>query len=42
MHELSIAKSIVEIAEAEVKKASAQRVEEIQLDIGRLAGGRLL
>ena len=38
MHELSIAKSIVEIAEAEVKKASAQRVEEIQLDIGKLAG----
>ena len=38
MHELSIAKSIVEIAEKEVQKAAAHRVEEIELDIGRLAG----
>lgn len=38
MHELSIISSIVQIAEAEVEKAGAQRVESIELDIGELAG----
>ncbi|MBK9015738.1 MAG: hydrogenase maturation nickel metallochaperone HypA [Saprospiraceae bacterium] len=38
MHELSIIASIVEIAEAEVQKAGAQRVESIELEIGELAG----
>ena len=38
MHELSIIASIVEIAEAEVQKASAQRVDSIELEIGELAG----
>ncbi len=38
MHELSIISSIVEIAEAEVQKAGAQRVESIELEIGELAG----
>ncbi len=38
MHELSIIASIVEIAEAEVEKAGAQRVESIELEIGELAG----
>ena len=38
MHELSVALSIVEIAEEEVKKAGRTQVEEIVLEIGRLAG----
>lgn len=38
MHELSIALSIVEIAEEEVKKAGGNQVEEIVLEIGDLAG----
>jgi len=38
MHELSIASSIIEIAEDEVKKADAQKVLEIDLDIGLLGG----
>lgn len=38
MHELSIATSIIEIAEDEVKKADANIVLEITLDIGSLAG----
>ncbi len=38
MHELSIAQSIVEIAEEEAKKAGALSVSKIELDIGLLAG----
>lgn len=38
MHELSIALSIVETAEEEVKKAGGSLVEEIVLEIGDLAG----
>ncbi len=38
MHELSIIASIVDIAEAEVKKAGASQVESIELEIGELAG----
>jgi len=38
MHELSIIVSIVDIATAEVKKAGAQRVDIIELEIGELAG----
>lgn len=38
MHELSIALSIVETAEEEVRKAGGQQVEEIVLEIGNLAG----
>ncbi|MFD2247899.1 hydrogenase maturation nickel metallochaperone HypA [Pontibacter ruber] len=37
MHELSIALSIVEIAEEEVKKAGGTQVEQIVLEIGSLA-----
>ena len=38
MHELSIAMSIVEIAEEEVKKANAAKVSEIELEIGKMSG----
>jgi len=38
MHELSVALSIVQIAEEETKKAGAERVEKIDLEIGTLAG----
>ena len=38
MHELSIVMSIVEIAQDQAKKASAQSIEEIELDIGKLTG----
>jgi len=38
MHELSIASSIIEIAEEEVHKAGATRVLKISLDIGALSG----
>jgi hydrogenase nickel incorporation protein HypA/HybF len=38
VHELSIALSIVAIAEEEVKKAGRSQVEEIVLEIGSLAG----
>lgn len=38
MHEFSIARSIVNIAEEEVRKAGAKVVEEIELDIGELSG----
>ncbi len=37
MHELSIALSIVDIAEEEVKKNNASVVEEIVIDIGMLS-----
>lgn len=38
MHELSIVMSIVDIAEEQVQRAGARHVEEIELDIGTLAG----
>jgi len=38
MHELSIALSIVDIAEKEVKKHNAESVEQIELEIGKLSG----
>ena len=38
MHELSIVTNIIEIAEREVKKAHAQSVSKIELDIGVLSG----
>ena len=38
MHELSIIHSIVEIAEEQVRSRSAQQVDEIELEIGELAG----
>ena len=38
MHEFSIAMNIVDIAEKEVRKHQAERVEAIELDIGRLSG----
>lgn len=38
MHELSIVLSIVDLAEEQVRKNNAQRVENIELDIGSMAG----
>ena len=38
MHELSIVLSIVDIAQQETGKANAQSVEQIELEIGDLAG----
>ena len=38
MHEFSIAMSIIEIAEAEAKKAKANSINELILDIGTMSG----
>lgn len=38
MHELSIAYSIVELAEEQANKRNASEIEEIELEIGQLAG----
>jgi len=38
MHELSIAQSIVELAEREARSCHANSVEELELEIGSLAG----
>ena len=38
MHELSIAMGIVKVAEDELKKSQASRIEEIELEIGSLSG----
>lgn len=38
MHELSIAINIVEIAEEEVRKTTAEKVSELTLEIGDLSG----
>jgi len=38
MHELSIVMGIVRIAENETAKVNAQKVEQIELEIGTLAG----
>jgi hydrogenase nickel incorporation protein HypA/HybF len=38
MHELSIAQSIIDIAQKEMEKAKAVRIREIELEIGQLSG----
>ncbi|MEG1617200.1 MAG: hydrogenase maturation nickel metallochaperone HypA [Bacteroidales bacterium] len=38
MHELSIAMSILQIAREEADKIAAEKVSEIEVDIGQLAG----
>ena len=38
MHEFSIAMSIIEIAEDEAKKAKAEAIKELILDIGTMSG----
>lgn len=38
MHELSIVQSILEIVDQELKKANAEKIERIDLDIGFLSG----
>jgi hydrogenase nickel incorporation protein HypA/HybF len=38
MHELSIALSIVELAEEQARRHQASAIEEIELEIGRMAG----
>lgn len=38
MHELSIAMNIVDIADEETKKANANKVYEIELEIGTMSG----
>jgi len=38
MHELSIAQSIVELSEQEARKNKATSIEELELEIGVLAG----
>jgi len=38
MHEMSIVLSIVELAREQVVRAGARQVDEIELDIGHLAG----
>ena len=38
MHEFSIAMSIIEIAEAEARKAGATEIKELTLDIGTMSG----
>ncbi|MEG1585885.1 MAG: hydrogenase maturation nickel metallochaperone HypA [Bacteroidales bacterium] len=38
MHELSIALSIVDLAEAESRRHQAKRVTEMEIEVGRLAG----
>jgi hydrogenase nickel incorporation protein HypA/HybF len=38
MHELSIALEIIDIAEEQARKAHAQSVTEIELEIGQLSG----
>jgi len=41
MHELSIAYSIVEIAEEQAREHKASGIEEIELEVGRLSGVEL-
>lgn len=41
MHELSIAQSIVELAEKQAKSYQASEIEELELEIGSLAGVEL-
>lgn len=41
MHEMSIAQSIVELAEEQARARGSEAIEEIELEIGRLAGVEL-
>ncbi|MDH6309562.1 hydrogenase nickel incorporation protein HypA/HybF [Dysgonomonas sp. PFB1-18] len=41
MHELSIAQSIVQLAEQQARKHQATEIEELELEIGSLAGVEL-
>jgi hydrogenase nickel incorporation protein HypA/HybF len=41
MHELSIAQSIVELAEEQAIRRQSSSVEEVEIEIGRLAGVEL-
>jgi hydrogenase nickel incorporation protein HypA/HybF len=41
MHELSLARSIVELAEAQAHRHQASAIEEVEIEIGRLAGVEL-
>lgn len=38
MHELSIVLSIIDLAQKQTKEAQAQKVDEIELEIGELSG----
>ena len=38
MHEMSIAMSVIEIACKEAQAGGAERIESIQMDVGKLAG----
>lgn len=38
MHELSIALSIIDLAEKEARSAGSTRITEVQIEIGQLAG----
>lgn len=38
MHEFSIAMSIIEIAEAEAKKVNSNKINELALNVGTMAG----
>ena len=38
MHELSIALSIIDLAESEANKAGSSEIEELELEVGLLAG----
>lgn len=41
MHEMSIAQSIVDLAEEQARNRGSLAVEELELEIGRLAGVEL-
>lgn len=41
MHEMSLAQSIVELAEEQARARHSEAVEELELEIGRLAGVEL-
>lgn len=38
MHEMSLAMSIIDIAISEAEKATASRINEIEIEVGQLAG----
>ena len=41
MHELSIARSIVQLSEQQAREHHSSQIEEVELEIGRLAGVEL-
>ena len=41
MHELSIAQSIVQLSEKQAREHHSSQIEEVELEIGRLAGVEL-